>query len=210
MKRFFGFWRRERETLQCRVRIAFLADDQVVPRVEWSLGQPRVEDWLRCLFFYYARIMFELAELNETRVARELMEFVHRIGKRLTNQSTESGKVTIPLGKLRLGAEGGQPSQRTYQAALFVNRQGVHHLDFSGMLGKEKFYLPASFLALLQHVIHILPEEHLEQLGRGLQRLHQYYRYKRDFWDSAALSEGPRLALGTEAISEPDPDFEAP
>ncbi len=210
MKRFFGFWRRERETLQCQVRIYFLADDLVVPQVQWHLGQPQAEDWIRCLLFYYAHIMFELAELNETRVARELLEFVSRVSKRLHQPAGEPEKITIPLGKLRLGTEVSQPNPRTYQAALYVNRQGGHRLDFNGMLGKEKFYLPASFLVLLQHVINRLPTEHLGRLGRGLQRLNEYYRYKRDFWDSAALTEGPRLALGNETISEPDPDYEAP
>jgi len=210
MKRFFGFFRRERETLQCQVRIYFLADDLVVPQVEWQLGQPKAEDWIRCALFYYAHIMFELAELNETRVARELLEFVNRVAQRLLSLPGEADRMTIPLGKLRLGQEVGQPCQRTYQAALYSNRQGGHRLDFHSMLGKEKFYLPASFLVLLQHVISVLPPEHLERLGHSLLRLHQYYRYKRDFWDSAALTEGPRLAMSSETISEPDPDYEAP
>ncbi len=210
MKRFFGFWRRERETLQCQVRICFLGNDLVVPQVAWPLGQPRPEDWIRCALFYYAHIMFELAELNETRVARELLDFVNRVGQRLLNLQGEPDKISIPLGKLRLGREVSQPSQRTYQAALYSGRQGSYRLEFNGMLGKEKFYLPASFLVLLQHVIDSLPPAYLEHLARSLLRLHQYYRYKRDFWDSAALTEGPRLAMSTETISEPDPDYEAP
>ncbi len=210
MKRFFGFWRRERETLNCRAEICFLADDTVVPQVAWQIAQPGPDDWLRLVLFYYARILFELAELNETRVARELMAFVARVGKRLAAPSGEAGKITIPLGKLRLGGEIKEPSQRTYRAALYANRQGGYRLEFNGALGKERFYLPASLLALLQHIISLLAPEHLERLTRGLDRLHLYYRYKRDFWDSAALAEGPRLAMGNETISEPDPDFEAP
>jgi len=210
MKKFFGFWRRQRDTLHCRLRIHFLADDLVVPQVEWLQGQPTPEDWRRCLLFYYARVMFELAELNETRVARELLEFVNRLCGRLQHLSEESGKITLPLGKLRLGSEVNLPSQRTYQAELYLSRQGVPRLEFTRLLGKEKFYLPASFLVLLQYVINILPRRELAGLIQGLQRLHLYYQYKRDFWDSAALTEGPRLALGNENISEPDPDFEAP
>jgi hypothetical protein len=210
MKKFFGFWRRQRETLHCRLRIHFLADDLVVPQIEWQLGRPSPEDWRRCLLFYYARIMFELAELNETRVARELLEFVNRICARLHQLPDETESITLPLGKLRLASEVNQPSQRTYQAELYLNRQGVARLEFTRLLGKEKFYLPASFLVLLQHVINTLPRQELPSLVQGLQRLHLYYHYKRDFWDSAALTEGPRLALGSENISEPDPDYEAP
>lgn len=209
MKKLFGFLRRERETLQCRVLIYFLEDDLVVPQVEWVSGRPGPEEWCRCTLFYYARMMFELAERNETRVARELMEFVNRIKQRLLDPAGGSRRITIPLGKLRLGKEVTQPSQRLYQATLYANRQGGQRLDFTGMLGKEKFYLPASFLALLQHVILVLPEEDLATLARRLDRLHQYYRFKKDFWNSAALSEGPRLAMANDTISEPDPEFDA-
>ncbi len=210
MRKFFDFWRRPRQTLQCRLRIHFLTDDWVVPEVEWFLGHPTSEDWCRCVVYYYARIMFELAELNETRVARELLDFVNRLATRLMKPPTDGDKITLPLGKLRLGARVDQPCQRTYQAALYASHQGGHRLDFNGMLGKEKFYLPASFLVLLQHAINNMAPQDLPRLGQVLTRLHLYYQYKRDFWDSAALLEGPRLALGTETISEPDPDFEAP
>ncbi len=83
MKKLFGFFNRDRETLQGRVLIHFLEDDQAVPQIEWNSGQPEDDDWIRLTVFYYARIMFELAELNETRVARELMNFVSQISRRM-------------------------------------------------------------------------------------------------------------------------------
>jgi hypothetical protein len=210
MKKLFGFFDRDRETLQGRVFIHFLDNDQVVPQMEWNAGQMAEADWIRLVLFYYARIMFELAELNETRVARELMNFVSQIGSRMGNPAKTSGRMQIPLGKLRLGQELSQPSTRIYQAALYVKRSGAYRLEFEGMIGKEKFYLPASFLALLQYGILQIQEDHQDQLARGLTRLNQYYRYKRDFWNSIALTEGPRFALGNETINEPDPELDTP
>ncbi len=209
MKKLFGFFDRDRETLQGRVFIHFLEDDQAVPQIEWNSGQMEDDDWIRFIVFYYARIMFELAELNETRVARELMNFVSQISGRMANPAKNSGRIQIPLGKLRLGREFSQPSNRIYQAAFYAKRSGTYRLEFEGMIGKEKFYLPASFLVLLQYAILHIQENHLEELARRLIRLNQYYRYKRDFWNSIVLTEGPSFALGSETISEPDPEFDA-
>jgi hypothetical protein len=63
---------------------------------------------------------------------------------------------------------------------------------------------------LLQYAILHIQENYLEELARRLIRLNQYYRYKRDFWNSIVLTEGPSFALGSETISEPDPEFDAP
>jgi hypothetical protein len=210
MKKLFAFLNRDRETLKGRVLIHFLEGDQVVPQMEWHAGQMGDDDWIRFILFYYARIMFELAELNETRVARELMQFISQISGRLANPTKTSGKIQIPLGKLRLGKDLSQPSNRIYQAALYAKKSGAYRLEFEGMIGKEKFYLPASFLVLLQYGILRIQENHLEQLAQSLARLNQYYRYKRDFWNSIALTEGPGFALSQESVTEPDPEFDEP
>ena len=210
MKKLFGFFDRDRETLKGKVVIHFLEDDQVVPRMEWNTGQIGDDDWIRFILFYYARIMFELAELNENRVARELMNFVTQISGRLANPAKNSGKMKIPLGKLRFGQDLSQPSNRIYQATLYVKKSGSHSLEFESMIGKEKYYLPASFLVLLQFGIMNIQEEYQAQLARGLTRLNQYYRYKRDFWNSASLTEGPNFAMGKETITEPEPELDGP
>jgi hypothetical protein len=209
MKKLFGFFDRDRETLKGKVLIYFLEDDQVVPRMEWNAGQMGDDDWIRFILFYYARIMFELAELNETRVARELMNFVAQISGRLADPTKTSGKIRIPLGKLRFGQDISQPSNRIYQAALYAKKSGSYRLEFESMIGKEKFYLPASLLVLLQSGIMTIQEDHLEQLARRLVRLNQYYRYKRDFWNSAAVTEGPSFAMGNETITESNPELDA-
>jgi hypothetical protein len=210
MRKLFGFLNRDREILKGRLVISFLEDDQVVPQMDWQAGQIGDDDWIRFILFYYARIMFELAELNETRVARELMQFVSQISERLANPAKSSGKMQIPLGKLRLGEELSHPTSRIYQATLYAKKSGAYRLDFESMIGKEKFYLPASLLVLLQYGIRRMQTENLANLARGLARLNQYYRYKRDFWNSIALAEGPSFALGNETIIEPDPGVEAP
>jgi hypothetical protein len=209
MKKLFGFFDRDRETLQGRILIHFLEDDQAIPQIEWQAGRMEDDDWIRMILFYYARIMFELAELNETRVARELLNFVSQISDRLANPAKNSGRMQIPMGKLRLGQELTQPSTRIYQATLYSRRNGTYRLEFEGMIGKEKFYLPASFLVLLQCAILRLQESRLEQLAQRLHRLNQYYRYKRDFWNSVALTEGPTFALGHETITAPDPGLDS-
>lgn len=208
MKKLFGFFDRDRETLQGRVFIHFLEDNQAVPQIEWLSGKMEDIDWIRLIVFYYARIMFELAELNETRVARELMNFVSQISNRMANPAQNAGRIQIPLGKLRLGRELPQTANRIYQAALYAKKSGTYRLEFEGVIGKEKYYFPASFLVLLQYAIMHIKEQQLEELARRLIRLNQYYRYKRDFWNSIVLTEGPTFALGNETVSEPDPEFD--
>jgi hypothetical protein len=89
---------------------------------------------------------------------------------------------------------------RTYQAELYEFKGGGYRLEFQGSLGKEGFYLPGAFLALLQSCLDNLGDDALRRLARGLMRLHLYYRYRRDFWDGGSLTSGPLFALGTEEI----------
>ena len=124
--------------------------------------------------------MFELAELNETRVARELMNFVSQISDRMANP-VKNGRIRIPTGKLRLGSNFPNRALKIYQAILYSRRNGTYRLEFEGMIGKEKFYLPANFLMLLQYGILHIQGNHLEQLAQRLNRLREYYRYKKIF-----------------------------
>lgn len=204
MRGLFSFFKRDREKLVCTVKIHFLPDDQVVPQVEWRLAKVQEQDWLRLLLFFYARIVFELAEMNESRVARELLDYVRQIARKLA----EGGNpVQIPLGKLRFSQELPQPGQRIYRARLWLNRKNDCRLELEGLIGKERFYYPASFLALLQLGINSLSDSGRLELARRLERLHRYYRFKRDFWDSRALTAGPLFALGNEKLGEVEPEI---
>jgi hypothetical protein len=55
-------------------------------------------------------------------------------------------------------------------------------------------------LVFLQQCLDQLEDENLRRLAKSLSRLHDYYRYRRDFWDSTALSAGPAFALGAEEL----------
>lgn len=191
---------RDQEVLKCQAQVQFTRDDMVSPHISWLKTQDPARDTVIFIVYYYARILFELAELNETRVANELLEFVKRISARLTHTGNGNAKLQIPLGKLRFSPELTQPAQRVYESHFYEKPQGRHRLEFHNVIGKENFYLPASFLALLQLAINSLAPDQLAFLARSLERLHQYYRYRRDYWEGTSLAEGPVFALSTETI----------
>ena len=133
-------------------------------------------------------------------MARELIRFLDQVCERVIDGDGPPRRPRLPLGQLHLAAEPGQPATRSYQAELYEFQGGGYRLDFKGSLGKEGFYLPGAFLALLQSCLDHLGDDALRRLTRGLVRLHLYYRYRRDFWEGGALTGGPVFALGTEEI----------
>ncbi len=205
IKKLFGRIRQNREILKCRASIHFSRDDVVSPHLAWLKSQDPGRDTVKFIIYYYARILFELAELNETRVANELIDFIKRIAGRLASNGS-AGKLQIPLGKLRFSMEPGEPAKRVYEALFFEKQHGRHRLEFTNVIGKENFFLPASLLACLQLAINILTVEQLAFLATSLERLHQYYRYRRDYWEGTSLVEGPSFALGHETIPEASAD----
>ena len=133
-------------------------------------------------------------------MARELIRFLDQVCDRVLDGDGPPQRPRLPLGQLQLAAEPGQPATRSYQAEFYEFAAGGFRLDFQGSLGKEGFYLPGAFLALLQSCLDHLGDDALRRLTRGLVRLHLYYRYRRDFWEGGALTGGPAFALGTEEI----------
>ena len=133
-------------------------------------------------------------------MARELIRFLDQVCERVLDGDGPPRRPRLPLGQLQLAAEPGQPAIRSYQAELYEFQGGGYRLDFQGSMGKEGFYLPGAFLALLQSCLDHLGDDALRRLTRGLVRLHLYYRYRRDFWEGGALTSGPIFALGTEEI----------
>jgi hypothetical protein len=173
----------------------------VAPQIHWHRTQDVEKDTVALVVFVYARILYELAELNETRVARQVIEYLeNRFCQPLLTDQDSGRRPRLSLGKLRLVNEVATPPTRTYQADWYELRDGGSRLDFKGSLGEEKFYLPAAFMVILQHCLDTLGEEPLKLLARGLSRLHAYYRFRRDFWDGSTLTSGPAFALGSEAI----------
>lgn len=200
IKRLLERFRRERGLHKATVRIDFFPEDQVTPHIFWHRSQDPASDTITLLIFFYARILYELGELNEVRVARELMAYVDQVCERVQASDGPPRRVRLNLGQLRLTAEPVVPVVRSYGAEFYQLQEGNFRLEFRGSLGKENYYLPAALLTLIQSCLDHLEDEALPKLTRALGRLHAYYRYRRDFWDGGALSAAPIFALGAEEI----------
>jgi hypothetical protein len=203
IKRLLARFRRDQGILKALVRVDFYPQDRVTPQIQWQRGNC-ADDLTPLLIYLYARILYELAELNEVRVARELMEFLEQVCTRVLAGEGPPRRPRLPLGGLRLGPAPAVPPTRSYRAEFFELHGGGFRLEFQGSLGKESFYLPAAYLALLQYCLEgeNLADVQLGRLARSLGRLHQYYRVRRDFWEGVALTAAPVFALGTEELSE--------
>jgi hypothetical protein len=199
-KRLLERLRQDQGRHTATVRVDFFPQNQVTPHISWVSSQDPDGDTITLILLVYARILYELAELNELRVARELIRFLDQVCERVLDSHGPPRRPRLPLGQLQLTTEPGRPTMRTYQVELYEFKDGGYRLEFQGSLGKEGFYLPGAFLALLQSCLDNLGDDALRHLARGLVRLHLYYRYRRDFWDGGALISGPLFALGTEEI----------
>ena len=204
IKRLLKRFRRDQGLHKATVRIDFFSQGLVTPYIFWHRSQDPEADTVDLLIFVYARILYELAELNEVRVARELMAFLSQVCERLLSGEGPLKKLRLPLGELRLTTEPAAPAVRTYQAEFYQLQDGNYRLEFHGSLGKESFFLPGAFLTLLQACLDNLGDEPLRRLARAVGRLHDYYRLRRDFWDGGALMAAPLFALGTEELRPED------
>jgi len=198
LKRLLERLRQDRGLHKATVRVDFSAQNQVTPQILWLSSNAPEADTVPLILLVYARILYELAELNEGRVARELIRFLDQVCDRVLDSDGPPRRLRLPLGQLKLGTDPGQPAAKSYQAEFFEFAGGGFRLDFQGSIGKEGFYLPGAFLALLQSCLNHLGDDALRRLTRGLVRLHLYYRYRRDFWEGGSLTAGPAFALGTE------------
>ncbi len=200
IKRIVECFRRDRGLHKATVKIDFYPQDQVTPHIFWHRSQHPEKDTVPLVVFCYARFLFELAELNEVRVARELIAFLEQVCKRVLTDSGPPRRPHLPLGQLHLVNDPGVPAVRTYQVELYEMPGRSYRLEYRGSLGKEGFYLPGAFLALLQSCLDHLGDDPLADLARSLGRLHDYYRLRRDFWDGGSLIAGPAYALGNEVL----------
>jgi hypothetical protein len=203
IKRFLEKFRRDAGKHRATVRLDFFPGDEVTVGLFWHQGPGGQEETVILAAYFYARILYELGELNQVRVARELMDFVDRVASLVKGEKETPTRTRLPLGRLRLTKGGGEePPSRSYQGQFFELGEGAFRLDFMGSFGEESFYLPANFLVLLQYCMDNLKDEPLEKLARCLGRMHQYYRLRRDFWDGSSLSAAPVFGLGNEEIRE--------
>jgi len=209
IKRILERFRRDRGRRKATVRIDFFPQDQVTPHIFWHRGQNTDKDTITLVIHCYARFLYELAELNEVRVARELIGFLDQVCKRVLTDEGPPRRPHLPLGQLHLVNDPALPAVRSYQVEFFELPGGGYRLEYRGSLGKEGFFLPGAFLALLQSCLDNLGDEPLRQLARSLERLHDYYRLRRDFWEGGSLISGPAYALGKEEIKPDDSGIDA-
>lgn len=207
IKRLLQRFRRDRGLHLATVRIDFFPEGKVKPSIYWHHSRNQETDTVPLVLYLYARILFELAELNDVRVARELMGFVSQVCELVLAAEGPPSRIRLPLGDLRITGESTDPPERSYRAEFYQFQDGNFRLDFEGSIGKESFFLPGAFLVLLQSCLDNLGDDPLNLLARGLTRLHDYYRYRRDFWESTTLTAGPVFAMGKEELR---PDAAAP
>jgi hypothetical protein len=202
IKRFLERFRRDRGLHKATIRIDFFPENLVNPHIFWFRSQDHEADTVPLILFFYARILYELAETNKVLVAKQLIDFLEQVCQKLLVKEGPPRRLQLPLGGLKLTHESQAPAVRTYQSEFYQLQGGGYRLEFRGSLGKEERFLPGAFLALLQSCIENLQDETLARLFRRLSRLHDYYRLRRDFWDSGALIAGPVFALGSEEVRE--------
>jgi hypothetical protein len=198
LQEFWGRLQRHRGRLKATVRVDFYPNKAARSRVDWQETFPLERDTVSLAIFFYARILFELAELNETRVANELIAFLSQVVDLMLTGEGAPHRPRLPMGELTLQEEdpSGPPS-RSYRADFFQQEDGQYRMDFKGSLGKEGVYLPATYVVFLQECINDLDDEALRRLAQSLGRLHDYYKFRKDFWEGTSLAAGPLFALGT-------------
>ena len=73
LKRLLERFRQDRGLHKATVRVNFSPQNQVTPQITWLSSNSPEADTVPLILLVYARILYELAELNEGRVARELI-----------------------------------------------------------------------------------------------------------------------------------------
>jgi hypothetical protein len=111
-KRLLERFRQDRGLHKATVRVEFSPQNLVTPQIVWLNSNAPEADTTPLLLMFYARILYELAELNEGRVARELIRFLDQVCDRVINSDGPPRRPRLPLGQLELGAEPGQPAAR--------------------------------------------------------------------------------------------------
>ncbi len=202
-KRLLEIFRRERSIHQASLLFEFGPRDKVAFTSVWHYVQDEDPQAVILALFFYARILYELAERNKAQVARELISYLDHVSRRILNAGGGPGRLRLHLGDLMVVTELDAAAERRYQVEFYKLPDGRYRLDFQGSLGKESFYLPAIFLVFLSSCLERLGDAPIKKLAQGISRLHGYYRYRRDFWEGSALTAGPLFALGTEKL-EPE------
>jgi hypothetical protein len=213
IKKFQELWDRLLRNpgrLKATVRVNFYPNKTARASLEWQDSFKSEHDTVSLAIFLYARILFELAELNETRVANELMGFLAQVVDLILTGEGAPNRPRLPMGELSLPAAAPVESpNRRYRGDFYQQQDGQYRMEFKGSLGKEGVYLPATYVVFLQDCINTLDDGSLRHLAQSLGRLHDYYKFRKDFWDGSTLSAGPVFAMGTAKIGPEETEMEA-
>ena len=78
-KQLLERFRQDRGLHKATVQVDFFPENQVSPQILWLSSTSPEADTVPLVLHVYARILYELAELNEGRVARELIRFLDQV-----------------------------------------------------------------------------------------------------------------------------------
>jgi hypothetical protein len=210
VQEFFERWRGDRWQHRATIQVDFFPNKAARSLVDWHDSPAPQRDLVSLAIFLYARILYELAELNETRVAHELIAFLSQVVDLVLTGEEVPNRPRLPMGELTLQSEVTlEPPSRSYQADFFQQQDGQYRMDFKGSLGKEGVYLPATYVVFLQDCINGLDDGALCRLAQSLARLHEYYKVRKDFWEGSALSAGPAFALSKIKLPPEEAEVEA-
>lgn len=96
IKRLLQRFRRDRGQHRATVRIDFFPEGKVQPSIYWHLSQDQEVDTVPLVLYLYGRVLFELAEMNEVRVARELMGFVNQVCELVLAADGPPSRIRLP------------------------------------------------------------------------------------------------------------------
>ena len=142
LKRLLERFRQDRGLHKATVRVDFSPQNQVTPQILWLSSNSPEADTVPLILLVYARILYELAELNEGRVARELIRFLDQVCDRVLDSDGPPRRPRLPLGQLTLGTEPGQPAAKSYQAEFYEFSRRRLSPGFSGE-HRKRGLLPA-------------------------------------------------------------------
>jgi|WetSurMetagenome_2_1015567.scaffolds.fasta_scaffold355812_1 hypothetical protein len=209
LQELWGRLGRNRGRRQATVQVDFFRNKAACAALAWEDNLQNEHDTVSLAIFLYARILFELAEINETRVANELMAFLAQVVDLVLTEDGAPHRPRLPLGELTLPTEAPSESpHRSYRGDFYQQQDGQYRMDFEGTLGKEGVYLPATYVVFLQDCLNTLNDESLRRLARSLARLHDYYKFRKDFWDGTALAAGPVFALSSAKVGPEEMSLE--
>ena len=141
-KRLLERFRQDRGLHKATVRVDFFPQNQVTPQILWLSSNSPEADTVPLILLVYARILYELAELNEGRVARELIRFLDQVCDRVLDGDGPPQRPRLPLGQLTTGGRARPARDQVLPGGVLRVRRRRLSPGFSGE-PRERGLLPA-------------------------------------------------------------------